>query len=190
MRLNTTSATAHATARTGFVNSGQEFTDPSTCGGRDERKLWRACAKGKSTAQSIKGGLRAWSIRLVHDNDVCDLEDPRLHRLHLIATLGPLDNEQHIGEPRDADLGLPGTNGLHNDQIKSSRLNQNGCRSGNMGKRPSTTAGSNGTSESTVVIRMLIDAHAITKECPTALIGTWINRQDRDAATVGAGDVG
>jgi hypothetical protein len=190
MRLNTTNTTAHPAICASGVNGGQEFTDSSTSGGRDEGEFWRAGTECKAAAQAIEGRLRTRSIRLVHDNDVGDLEDPRLHRLHLIATLGPLDNEQHIGEPRDADLGLPSTNGLHNDQIKPSRLNQDRGRSGNMRKRPSTTACRNGTREAAIVIWMLIDAHSITKERAAALIGTWINRQDRDAATVGAGDVG
>ena len=134
MRLNTASATAYAAACTGFVDRGQEFADASAGCGRDERKLRCACAEGEAAAQAIKGHLRARSIRLVHDNDVGDLKNPRLHRLHLIATLGAFYNEEHIGEPRNADLGLPGTNRLYEDQIKPGRLNQNCGRSGDMGK--------------------------------------------------------
>jgi hypothetical protein len=37
---------------------------------------------------------------------------------------------------------------------------------------------------------MLIDAHAITKECATALVRTRINRQDGDAATANTRHIG
>jgi hypothetical protein len=37
---------------------------------------------------------------------------------------------------------------------------------------------------------MLINAHAITKECATALVRTWINRQDGDAATASTRYIG
>ena len=37
---------------------------------------------------------------------------------------------------------------------------------------------------------MFVNAHAIAKECTTALVRTWINRQDGDAAASGAGDIG
>jgi hypothetical protein len=170
VRLNATNATAHAAPRAKVVDRDQEFTDPSASGGRDERKLWRPCAESKSTTQAIKRRLRARSVRFVYGNDVGNLEDPRLHRLYLVTTLGPFHNEQHIGEPRNADLGLPGTNRLHKDQIKPGRLNQNRGRSGDMGERSTAAARGDGARESTLIIRMLIDAHAITKECATALV--------------------
>jgi hypothetical protein len=190
VRLNTTNTTTHAAARAHFVDGGQEFTDPSTSGGRDERKLRRASAEGKPTAQAIKGRLGTRAIRFIYGNDVGDLEDPRLHRLHLVATLGPFHNEQHIGEPRDADLGLPGTNRLHKDQIKPCRLNQNRCRSGNVGERSTAATCSNRAREATVIVGMFINAHAITKECATALVRTWINRKDGDAATASTRHIG
>ena len=190
MRLYTANTTAHAPAGTGGVNGGQEFTDPSTSGCRDEGEFWRASAKGKAAAQAIKRRLCAGSIRLIHGNDVGHLKDPRLHRLHLVATFGPFNNEQHIGEPRNADLGLSGTNGLHKDQVKPCRLNQDRGRSGDMCKGATAAARRNGTRKATVIIGMLIDAHAITEQCTTALMGARINRKDRNAATRGAGDVG
>ena len=37
---------------------------------------------------------------------------------------------------------------------------------------------------------MFVNAHAIAEQCTTAFMGARINRQDRDAATRSAGDVG
>ena len=48
--LNPANPTAHAAARTYFINDGQQFTDSSANGGRDERKLRRSGAEGKATA--------------------------------------------------------------------------------------------------------------------------------------------
>ena len=190
MRLYTANTTTHAAAGTGGVNGDQELTNPSTGGGRDEGEFWRPCAKGKSTAQAIEGRLCARSIRFIHGHDVGHLKDPRLHRLHLVTTLGPFDNEQHIGEPRNADLGLSGTNGLHKDQVKPCRLNQDRGRSGDMCKGATAAARRNGTRKATVIVGMFVNAHAIAKERTTALMGARINREDRNAATRSTGDVG
>jgi hypothetical protein len=190
VRLNAANTTAHAAVRTDLVDGGQKFTDPRTSGGRDERKLWRASTEGKPTAQAIEGRLCARSVRFIHGDDVGDLEDPRLHRLHLVATLGPFHNEQHVGEPRNADLGLPSTDGLHKDQIKPSRLHQDRGRSGHMRKRSATAARGNRSREATVIVGMLINAHAITQECAATLVRTWINRQDGDAATANTRHIG
>ena len=190
MRLYTANAAAHAAACTHVIDGGQEFTDPSTSGGRDEGEFWRPCAKGKTAAQAIKRRLCTGSIRLVHGNDVGDLKDPRLHRLHLIAPLGSFYNEQHIGEPRNADLGLPSTNGLDKDQVKPCRLNQDRGRSGDMRKGATAATSGDGAREATIIVGMFVNAHAITEQCTTALVRARINRKDRNAATRGAGDIG
>ena len=59
-----------------------------------------------------------------------------------------------------------------------------------MCKGATAAARRNGTRKATVIIGMLIDAHAITEQCTTALMGARINRKDRNAATRGTGDVG
>ena len=134
MRLNTTNTTAYAAARAQIINGGQELTDPSTSGGRDEGEFWRAGTECKAAAQAIECRLCPGSIRLVHGDDIGNFEDPRLHRLYFVATFRSFYNEQHIGEPRNANLGLSGANGLHKDQIKPSRLNKDRGRGGDMRK--------------------------------------------------------
>jgi hypothetical protein len=190
VRLNAANTTAHAAPRAKVVDRGQEFTDPSTGGSRDERKLWRPCAESKSTTQAIERRLRTRSVRFVYGNDVGDLEDPRLHRLHLVTTLGSFNNKEHIGEPRNADLGLPGTNGLDEDQIEPCCLNQNRGRSGNVGERSTAATCGNRARKSTFIVGMLINAHAITKERAATLMRARINRQDGDATTASTCHIG
>jgi hypothetical protein len=110
--------------------------------------------------------------------------------LHLIAPFGPFDNEQHIGKARNADLGLPGANSLHKDQIKPSRLNQDRGRGGNMRERSTTAARGDGARESTVVIGVFVDAHAVAEECSTALMRTWVNGEDGNATTTSTRHIG
>jgi hypothetical protein len=59
-----------------------------------------------------------------------------------------------------------------------------------MRKRSATAASGNRSREATVIVGMLINAHAVAKECATALVRTWINRQDGDAATASTRHIG
>jgi hypothetical protein len=59
-----------------------------------------------------------------------------------------------------------------------------------MRKRSATAARGNRSREATVIVGMLINAHAITQECAATLVRTWINRQDGDAATASTRHIG
>jgi hypothetical protein len=59
-----------------------------------------------------------------------------------------------------------------------------------VGERSTATARGDGAREATVIVGMLINAHAITQECAATLVRTWINRQDGDAATANTRHIG
>jgi hypothetical protein len=59
-----------------------------------------------------------------------------------------------------------------------------------MRKRSATAARGNRAREATVIIRVFINTHAITKQRTTALVRTRINRQDGDAATTRTRHIG
>ena len=57
-------------------------------------------------------------VRLVHDEQVGDLHDARLQRLHTVAGPGHGDDDRHVGRARDLDLGLPDTDRFDDDHIE------------------------------------------------------------------------
>ena len=56
-------------------------------------------------------------IALVHDEDVGDLHDARLHRLHVVAGPGREDDDGRVGHGGDFDFVLAGADGLDQHHV-------------------------------------------------------------------------
>jgi hypothetical protein len=59
-----------------------------------------------------------------------------------------------------------------------------------VGERSTAAARGNRAREATVIIGMLVNAHAIAKKCAAALVRTRINGKDGDAATASTRHIG
>ena len=57
-------------------------------------------------SSSVLMRVRALAIGLVDDEDVGDLEQPRLHRLHRVAGLRHEHDDDRVRQAHDVELGL------------------------------------------------------------------------------------
>ena len=64
----------------------------------------------------------ALPIRLVDDEDIGNLHDAGLERLHLVAGARHQHDDRHIGRPDDVDLVLPDAHRLDDDEIATGRV--------------------------------------------------------------------
>ena len=64
----------------------------------------------------------AFPIRLVHDEDVGDLRDASLERLHGVATAGDERDDRQIGGADDVDFVLADADGLDDDDRLAGRV--------------------------------------------------------------------
>ena len=62
--------------------------------------------------------LGAFAVALVDDEDVGDLEQPRFHRLDIVAETRCIDDDPHIRDFSDVDLALANAHRLDEDEIK------------------------------------------------------------------------
>ena len=70
----------------------------------------------------LHGALRALAVGLVDDQDVGDLQQPRLHGLNVIAEAGRGDEDAHVGHLGDVDLALAGADGLDQNDVLPRRV--------------------------------------------------------------------
>ncbi len=61
--------------------------------------------------------IRPFAIGLVHGQDVCAFEDPRLDGLHLVAHAGRHHDERRRGRTRNLELVLPHAHRLDEDDL-------------------------------------------------------------------------
>ena len=58
-------------------------------------------------------------VALVDDQDVGDLQDAGLDRLHFVAESGRADDDVRVGDATDVNLGLPDADRLDDDDIEA-----------------------------------------------------------------------
>ena len=61
---------------------------------------------------------RRRQVALAHDQDVGDLEDARLDRLHVVAQPGRADDDAGVGQRRDFDIRLAGADRLDDHRVE------------------------------------------------------------------------
>jgi hypothetical protein len=108
-------------------------------------------------------------------------KEARLHRLHLIATLWPFNEQHKVRKAHDAEIRLAGANSLNENKIESCRFNKERRCGGGVRERATTPARCNGANEATLIPRSLFNAHTITKQCAATLYRRWVNGEDRNA---------
>ena len=62
------------------------------------------------------------AVRLVHDEDVRDLHDARLERLHLVARAGDERDDRHVRGANDVHFVLPDADRLDDDDVRPRRV--------------------------------------------------------------------
>ena len=66
--------------------------------------------------------LGAVAVALVDDENVGNLHDASLNRLHIIAHTRDQDDDCNIGKTHDINLVLPNTDRLNHDQVTASSV--------------------------------------------------------------------
>ena len=67
--------------------------------------------------QLLEDCLGGGMVGLVHHEDVGDLEDARLDRLHVVARARDVDDDRRVRRVRDLDLVLAGADGLDDHDV-------------------------------------------------------------------------
>src|SRR5215210_3279634 len=84
----------------------------------DDRRLPVALGvEGEDRPHLVQHRLRCRVVLLVDGDDVRDLHDPRLQRLHRVTRTGHEDEDDRVGDSDHLDLTLPGADRLEEDQV-------------------------------------------------------------------------
>ena len=107
--------------------------------------------------------LRALAISLVDDEDVGDLEEPRLHHLHGVAGLGHQDHDDRVREPHDVKLGLPDAHRLDEHVVDAERIEEADHVARGAGEAAVAAAGREAADEDARVEEVRLHADAVAE---------------------------
>ena len=119
-------------------------------------------------------------VGLVHDEDVCDLQDAGLGHLNRIAHPRGEHDHGRIGGRGHLDLGLADAHGLHHDLVvRGGVQHANGLRRRER-HAPQMSTGGHRTDEDARIGRVLLHADAVPQQRPAGVRGGGIDREHRD----------
>ena len=125
-------------------------------------------------------------IRLVDDEDIGDLQDAGLRRLHTITEAGCEDDERGVGHRCDVDLRLPDPDRLEDHVIEARGVRDERRGGDRSGEPAEMSPGRHRTDEHPVIAVMGLHPDAIPEERTTGERRGRIHREDRDPSAAGA----
>jgi hypothetical protein len=100
-----------------------QFGDAGAGGGTDPQHRHFPARGGRAQVQHVlevaRGRLGAGQVGLGHHQQVGDLEDAGLERLHVVAEAGRTGHQPGVGHAHDLDFRLPGAHGLDDHHVEA-----------------------------------------------------------------------
>jgi hypothetical protein len=129
---------------------------------------------------------RAVAIGLVHDEDVRDLQDPRLRHLYRVPQAGRQQDHRGVRRGGHVDLGLAHADRLDHDEVVAGCVEDPHALGRGERHPPEVAAGRHRPDEDVRVRRVLLHPHPVTQERPARVRRGRVDGEDGDAALVGA----
>ena len=147
----------------------------------------RAVAAQVEAGPELGGGAgrESFEIGLVHEEDVGQLEQARLHELDQVARCGLCDEYEGLDEIRDAGLGLPDADRL-DDHVVEARGQHVEARPCDFREAAQLIAGCERSEEDACVAGGGAHPEAVSEQCPAGLPARRIDGEDADRAAAGA----
>ena len=108
--------------------------------------------------------IRTGEVRLIEDENVGDLHDTRLERLHFVAEPGGQQDHHHRRQARDFRFVLTDTHSLDQDGVKAGGIEKDGEIHGCACDTTHAAARGHGTDEDAGIVEMALHADAIAKD--------------------------
>ena len=124
--------------------------------------------------------IGALAIRFVHDEDIGDLHDARLERLHFVAGAGDERHDRHVGRANDIDLVLPDADRLDDDEVLPRRVEDERGVAGGAREAAEVTARRHAADEHRFVGRMRLHPQSIAKHRAAAERTRRVDRNHTD----------
>ncbi len=133
-----------------------------------------------------RGPIGALAVGLVDHEDVGDLHDPGLQRLHIVSGAGYHDDDRDVGGADDLDLVLPDADGLDEHDVEAGRIEHERHVVSRPRQAAEMPARGHAADEDALVARMLLHAHAVAEQRAAREGAGRIDGDDADAAATRA----
>ena len=142
-----------------------------------------AAGRREHRAELARGAIGSGPVGLVDDDEVRDLEQPGLDRLHLVPHLGHLDDDRGLGEARDLDLRLPGTDRLDEDGVVAGGVERRRGDPGRCGEPAELSARGHRAHEDVGVRGVVHHPDPVTEDRAAGVRRRRVDGQDADPAS-------
>ncbi len=110
------------------------------------------------------GSIRAFAIGLVDDEDVGDLHDPGLERLHFVAASGHGDHNRDVGGADDVDFILSDAHRLDDHDVLARRIEHQGDLACSLGETTEVAARGHAADEHAGVAGVRLHPYSIAED--------------------------
>ena len=122
-------------------------------------------------------------VRLVHDEQIGDLHDARLERLHTVSGPRHRHHDRHVGGTRDLDLRLADTDRLDDDHVEPAGVQDHRRVTGGARHTAQLAPRRHTPHKYTGVAGMRLHPHPVAEQRATAERAGRIHRQHTHGAT-------
>ena len=126
------------------------------------------------------GPVGALAVGLVDDEDVGDLHDAGLERLHFVARAGNERDDRHVGGADDVDLVLADADGLDDDDVLAGGVEHERDFAGRAREPAQMAARRHAADEHAGIARVRLHPHAIAEDRAAGERARRIDRDDAD----------
>ena len=161
---------------------------PSRCRRRrahDAHLPFAPAAQAQHVAQAALCVERERRVAFVHRQDVGDLQDARLDRLHVVAQPGGTHDHLGVGEPCDLDLGLSRPDRLDDDRVEPRGVEDVDDLAGLARDAPEMASRGHRADEHAVVGAVLAHADAVSQHRAAGHRARRVDRNDADPPAAG-----
>src|SRR4051794_26302943 len=149
--------------------------------GQDDRRLPPLVGpEGENLPYLGQHRLRERVIHLVDRDHVGDLHDPCLQRLDRVARARHQRQHDGVGDRQDADLALPGTDGLEEDDVLAGRIEHEQRLQRRFREPTGMAARAHRADEHVGIEEVVREADPVTEERPVRERARRVDRDDAD----------
>ncbi len=120
------------------------------------------------------------AVRLVHGDDVGELQDALLDALELVAGAGQGEQQEAVDHARDGGLGLADADGLHQHHVVAGRLHHHHRLAGGTGHPAERARGGRGADERGRVDGELLHPGLVAQDGAARAAGGRVDGEHRD----------
>jgi hypothetical protein len=137
----------------------------------------------KIAGDRLHEAIGSLSIGLVDDEDIGNLHDACLDRLHVVSGTRHEHQNRHVGRPDDVDFVLANADGLDDHDVLAGGIEDERHVAGRAREPAKVATRRHAADEDPLVLRVDAHAHAIAEECAARKGARRIDGDDPDRPT-------